>query len=73
MLVASRPILCAQAAGTKGRRYSMPNARIMLRQAMGGAQGSAFEVTITATELNHTNQARAIMSCTIYDTCKSPR
>lgn len=47
-----------QAAGTKGRRYSMPNARIMLRQAMGGAQGSAFEVTITATELNHTNQAR---------------
>lgn len=44
------------AAGTKGRRYSMPSSRIMMRQAMGGAMGSSFEVTITATELNHTNQ-----------------
>lgn len=43
----------------------MPNARIMLRQAMGGAQGSAFEVTITATELNHTNQARQGV-CKVY-------
>jgi len=40
------------AAGEKGRRYSMPNARIMMVQPMGGAMGSFVEVKITATELN---------------------
>ena len=42
------------AAGTKGRRYSMPNTRIMLQQPNGGAQGSADEVNIQTTELNRT-------------------
>lgn len=42
------------AAGTKGRRFSMPNARIMLQQPNGGAQGSADEVNIQTTELNRT-------------------
>ncbi len=33
-------------AGTKGKRYSMPNARIMIHQPLGGASGqaSAFRV-----------------------------
>ncbi|PSC75394.1 ATP-dependent Clp protease proteolytic subunit [Micractinium conductrix] len=40
------------AGGAKGRRYAMPNARILLQQPMGGLQGSADECNITATELN---------------------
>mmetsp|Transcript_1680 Transcript_1680/g.2796 ORF Transcript_1680/g.2796 Transcript_1680/m.2796 type:complete len:281 (+) Transcript_1680:87-929(+) len=40
------------AAGDKGKRYSMPNARIMMVQPMGGAMGSFVEVNITAQELN---------------------
>ncbi|QDZ17583.1 proteolytic subunit of ATP-dependent Clp protease [Chloropicon primus] len=40
------------AAGDKGKRYSMPNARIMMVQPMGGAMGSFVEVNITAAELN---------------------
>lgn len=31
------------AGGAKGRRYAMPNARILLQQPMGGLQGSAGE------------------------------
>lgn len=31
------------AAGTKGRRFSMANTRILLQQPMGGLQGSAGE------------------------------
>ena len=41
-------------AGTKGRRYSMRNTRIMLQQPNGGAMGSADEVNIQAAELNRT-------------------
>lgn len=45
---------CVQllAAGTKGRRFSMPSTRIMLQQPNGGAQGSADEVNIQTEELN---------------------
>lgn len=42
------------AAGTKGKRFSMPNARIMMHQPSGGAMGSADEVNIQASELNRT-------------------
>lgn len=44
----------AQAAGAKGKRFAMPNTRIMMHQPAGGAMGSADEVNITATELNRT-------------------
>ena len=40
------------AAGTQGKRFAMPSARIMMVQPMGGAMGSFVEVNITATELN---------------------
>lgn len=40
------------AGGTKGRRFSMENTRIMLQQPVGGLQGSADECNITASELN---------------------
>lgn len=42
------------AAGSKGKRFSMPSTRIMLQQPNGGAMGSADEVNIQATELNRT-------------------
>ena len=48
----------AQAAGAKGKRFSMKNARIMMHQPAGGAMGSADEVNIQASELNRTMKAR---------------
>lgn len=35
-------------AGKKGRRFALPNAEIMLHQVMGGAEGQAIEIEITA-------------------------
>lgn len=39
------------AAGTKGKRYALPNARIMIHQPWGGAQGTASDITIQAKEI----------------------
>jgi ATP-dependent Clp protease protease subunit len=39
------------AAGTHGKRYSLPNARIMIHQPMGGFQGQASDVAIQAKEI----------------------
>jgi ATP-dependent Clp protease protease subunit len=39
------------AAGTKGKRYSLPNARIMIHQPLGGAQGQATDIAIQAKEI----------------------
>lgn len=41
-------------AGTKGKRLALPNARIMLRQAQGGAEGQAADVEIQAEEITRT-------------------
>ena len=38
-------------AGTKGKRYSLPNARIMIHQPWGGAEGKASDIEITAKEI----------------------
>ena len=38
-------------AGTKGKRYSLPNSRIMIHQPMGGAQGQASDIKIQAEEI----------------------
>lgn len=38
-------------AGTKGKRLSLPNARIMLHQPWGGAQGTAADIEIQADEI----------------------
>lgn len=35
-------------AGKKGKRFALPNAEIMLHQVMGGAEGQAVEIEITA-------------------------
>ncbi|MDO8530274.1 MAG: ATP-dependent Clp protease proteolytic subunit [bacterium] len=39
------------AAGTKGKRFALPNAEILLHQVMGGAQGQATEIEITAKQI----------------------
>jgi len=36
------------AAGQKGKRYVLPNAEVMLHQVMGGVEGQAVEIEITA-------------------------
>jgi ATP-dependent Clp protease protease subunit len=59
------------AAGTKGKRYALPNARLMIHQPLGGAQGQATDIEIAAKEIlrnrelvegilvKHTNQSKA--------------
>ena len=39
------------AAGTKGKRFALPNARVMIHQPMGGFQGQATDVEIHAREI----------------------
>ncbi len=39
------------AAGTKGKRYALPHARILIHQVMGGFQGQATDVDIQAKEI----------------------
>ena len=39
------------AAGSKGRRFALPNARIMIHQPWGGAEGKASDIEITAKEI----------------------
>jgi len=38
-------------AGAKGKRYALPNARIMIHQPLGGAQGQATDIDIQAKEI----------------------
>lgn len=57
------------AAGTKGKRYALPNSRVMIHQPLGGAEGQAADIEIQAREIlrlreignqilvNHTGQA----------------
>ncbi len=43
-------------AGTKGKRFSLPNSQIMLHQVMGGATGQAVEIEITAKQILKTKE-----------------
>ena len=38
-------------SGEKGRRFALPNARIMIHQPLGGAQGQASDIEIQAKEI----------------------
>ena len=56
------------AAGAKGKRYALPNSRVMMHQPMGGATGQTSDISIAAKEIlrwraqmnkliaNHTNK-----------------
>ncbi|CAK9179410.1 unnamed protein product [Ilex paraguariensis] len=49
--------------GTKGKRFAMPNARIMVHQPLGGASGQAIDVEIQAREVMHNkNNVTSIIS-----------
>ena len=39
------------AAGAKGKRYALPNSRVMIHQPLGGAQGQAADIDIQAREI----------------------
>lgn len=39
------------AAGTKGKRFALPNAEVMIHQPLGGAQGQATEIEIAANHI----------------------
>ena len=39
------------AAGTKGKRFALPNSRVMIHQPLGGAQGQATDIEIHAREI----------------------
>ena len=43
-------------AGAKGKRYALPNARIMVHQPSGGAQGQATDIDIQAKEILYTRR-----------------
>jgi ATP-dependent Clp protease protease subunit len=39
------------AAGTKGKRFALPNSRIMIHQPLGGVEGQASDIEIHAKEI----------------------
>ena len=51
------------AAGTKGKRYALPNARIMIHQPHGGAEGQASDIRIQANEIIRTREALNRILC----------
>lgn len=54
------------AGGSKGKRFAMPNSRIMMHQPMGGASGQAIDVEIQAKEIMYhkTNITRILSEIT---------
>ena len=44
------------ASGTKGKRFALPNAEILLHQVAGGMQGQAADIEITAKQILHMKQ-----------------
>ena len=51
------------AAGTKGKRYSLPHSRIMIHQPWGGVQGAASDISIQAKEiLRHKDRLNEILA-----------
>ncbi len=44
------------AAGAKGKRYALPNARIMIHQPLGGAEGQCTDIQIQAAEIQRMKQ-----------------
>ena len=44
------------AAGTKGKRYALPNSEIMIHQPLGGTQGQATEIEIAAKHILKTKE-----------------
>ncbi|MDE5601050.1 MAG: ATP-dependent Clp protease proteolytic subunit, partial [Clostridia bacterium] len=43
-------------SGAKGKRFSLPNSKIMIHQPLGGAQGQASDIAIQASEILKTKK-----------------
>lgn len=56
-------------AGTKGKRFALPNARIMIHQPMGGFQGHATDIEIHAREIL---KLKADLNRMLADHCGQP-
>ena len=56
-------------AGAKGKRKSLPNARIMIHQPLGGAQGQASDIEIQAKEILYVKE---LLSTYIADYTDQP-
>jgi len=51
------------AAGKKGKRFSLPNARVLIHQVMGGAEGQQKDIVIAANEITRIkNQLNQILA-----------
>ena len=59
------------AAGAKGKRYALPNARVMIHQPLGGATGQATDIEIQAQEIIKTKQR--MVEILAYHTGKSEK
>ena len=55
--------------GTKGKRYALPNAEIMIHQPLGGAQGQATDIKIAA---DHIIRTKAKLNKLIAEHCGQP-
>lgn len=44
-------------SGTKGKRFALPNAEVMIHQVMGGAEGQASDIEITAKHILRTKES----------------
>ncbi|MGY2060681.1 ClpP family protease, partial [Nocardia gipuzkoensis] len=53
-------------SGTRGQRFAMPHARVLMHQGSAGIGGSAGEVEIQADDLRHT--IKAVLGCIAEDT-----
>jgi len=56
-------------AGTKGKRYALPNSRVMIHQPSGGAQGQATDIEIQAREILY---LREKLNKLMADHCSQP-
>ena len=56
-------------AGTKGKRFILPNAEVMIHQPLGGAQGQATEILIAA---DHIRDTRTRLNQILADACGKP-
>ena len=56
-------------AGTKGKRYILPNAEVMIHQPLGGAQGQATDIEINARHILKTKENIAKM---LAKNCNQP-
>jgi ATP-dependent Clp protease protease subunit len=63
------------AAGARGKRYALPNARIMIHQPSGGSQGTAADVDIQAREVLHLREKmnRIFADCTGQEVARVAR